>query len=315
MLESFFLLILSLFVVIKGADLAIKYSTKIAHHFHISTYIIGFLVVAVFSIMPETFISIISAIEKNPSFGLSVLYGSNVADLTLIIAIVSLISRHELKIKSEVIKERFSYILTVFVPIILGLNGYYSRVDGLILLLVGIIFYTFVFRENKKTYSAVELERKIDHKNLVMLIMGIIILIGGSHFTIKSATNLAASLSISPMIIGMFIVGIGTTLPELAFSVRAVKQHHDSLALGDILGTVIADATIAVGLMSLINPFYFNPRIVYLTGITMVLAMILAMHFMKTGRIITQKEASLLLLFYLAFVFMEFLANLPYISQ
>lgn len=305
-------LIVSLFVVIKGADLAIKYSTKIAHNLHVSPYIIGFMVVAVFSIMPEAFISLVSSLENNPSFGLGVIYGSNIADLTLIIALVALFKRSDIKVKSEIIKERFSYVFIVLIPILLGLNGHYGRIEGLVLILSGILFYIFVLRENKKEYSRVEVRKNFDYKNLAMLALGIIVLIFGSHFTVENGVKFAEALKINPIIIGMFIVGLGTTLPELTFSIRAVKKNEDSLALGDILGTVVADVTIVVGLMALLNPFYFNPRIVYVTGISMVLAMILIGHFMKTERTITQRETVLLLLFYLLFCFIEFLTNSLY---
>jgi len=92
MLLSFVLLIISLAVVIKSADLAIKYSTKLAESFHLSKYVVGFLIVSVISILPETFISITSAFEGIPAFGLGTLFGSNVADLTLVFVLVIFLS-------------------------------------------------------------------------------------------------------------------------------------------------------------------------------------------------------------------------------
>jgi cation:H+ antiporter len=309
MLINIITFLISLFIVIKGADNAIKYSTKIANHLRISPYLIGFIIVAFFSILPEAFISITSAIENNHSFGLGTIYGSNIADLTLIIAIVSLLSKHDLKIKSQIIKDGFSYITLITIPIILGLNGYYSRIDGVILILACFLFYNAILRNNKNQYSDVEIRERINYKNFLFLILSIVILAIGAHLTIKSGVNLAENLKINPIIISMFLVGLGTTIPELSFSIRATRKNHDSLALGDILGTVIVDATLVIGIMAIINPFYFNPRIVYITGVLMVLAMILIFHFMKTERIITKKEALLLILFYITFIFVEFFTN------
>ena len=116
---------------------------------------------------------------------------------------------------------------------------------------------------------------------------------------------LAELLKINPAIIGMFIIGLGTVLPELFFSIKASRENHDSLALGDILGTVIADATIVVGIVATISPFAFNPRIVYLTGIFMLISIIVLLYMMKTNRTLSKKESLLLLSLYIIFVLFE----------
>ena len=122
--------------VIKSADFAIHYSTRLAESFKLSKYIVGFLIVAVISILPETFISVTSALEGIPSFGLGTLFGSNVADLTLVFAIVVLFAGRSLKIESKIIKNRYLHIGIMSIPIILGLNGYFSRWEGLFLIIM-----------------------------------------------------------------------------------------------------------------------------------------------------------------------------------
>lgn len=307
MVLSFIFLLISLFVVIKSANFAIRYSTHLAESFNLPKYIIGFAVVAVISILPETFISITSAIEKIPSFGLGTLFGSNVADLTLIFALVVFLSGKKLKIKSQLIKNRFLHIGAMAIPIILGLNGYYSRLDGILLILVGLLFYYLVLKNN--IYVAKIDREKFKVKNLAFLLFSMAGLLLGSHFTVKYGVDFAHSLNVNPVLIGMLVVGLGTTLPELLFSIKAAKHHHDDLALGDILGTVVADATIVVGIMALISPFAFNIRIIYITGLFMFLAIFLLFYFMKSDRILNRKEAVLLFVFYIIFVLTEFLVN------
>jgi len=305
----FIYFLISLLIVIKGADWAIKYSTKISKDLKISKYIVGFILVAFFSIIPETLISILSALENNPSFGLGTLYGSDIADLTLIIAIVALASRHNIKIKGSLIKEFWPYITIALIPIILGLNGYYSRTEGIILILICFLFYLFTFQKNKREYEHLEPKITINYKNIFLFILSIGTILLGSYLTIKTGIQLANYLKISPIIISMFFVGLGTTLPEFSFSLEATKKNQDDLALGDILGTVITDITFVIGIMALINPFAFNPQIIYITGTFMVLAIILLFHFMQTERIITKKESLLLILFYLIFAITEFILN------
>lgn len=303
MILSIFLLIVALFLVIKSAQYAILYSTRLAESFHIPKYIIGFLIIAVISILPETFIGITSAIEGVPAFGLGTLFGSNVADLTLVFAIVIFLSRRNLTVESKLIKNRWMHIGIITLPIVLGLNGYYSRLDGAVLLLVGVAFYYILLKKNAYTVSIEKQEVRLTDFLFLFVSMGVLLF--GAHMTVTQAVHLAEIIHIPALFIGMFLVGLGTVLPELIVSLEAAKKGQDSLALGDILGTVIADATIVVGIMALVRPFAFPPRIIFITGVCMVLAMVVLFYFMKSGKVITKKEAFLLLLFYVSFVLAE----------
>jgi len=298
-------LAISLFIVIKSAGYAIIHSTRLAEWLNLPNYVIGFLIVAVISILPETFIAINSALEGVPSFGLGTLFGSNVADLSLVFAIVILFSKHNLKVESKTIRERFFYVSILIVPILFGLNGEYTRNEGIILVVLGVLFYFFVLR--KSMSEPPKTREKFSYRGLFLLLLNMGFLLLGAHFTVEFGVNLANVLKIHPILIGMFVVGLGTTLPELFFSIKAAKKDHDGLALGDILGTVVADATIVIGIVAMITPFSFNPRIIYITGIAMILAIILLIHFMKTDRELTKKEAIFLILFYCAFVCAELL--------
>lgn len=304
---TFIFLILSLALVIKSADFAIHYATRLAESCGLSKYLVGFLVVAVISILPETFISVTSALNGVPSFGLGTLFGSNVADLTLVFSLVILVSNHDLRVASKIIQNGYLYIGTIFVPILLGLDGHYSRLEGMILLLVGGGFYYYILKNH--VYKVKTKREKFRILDILFLFVGMALLLLGSYLTVQFGVHVALDLRVSPVLIGMFVVALGTTLPELFFSIRVMKHRSDGLALGDILGTVIADATIVVGIITLINPFSFNQRIVYISGIFMFFATVLLFHFMKTGKKINRQEAFLLILFYLLFVSAELLIN------
>ncbi|MEI7480636.1 MAG: hypothetical protein WCJ59_03340, partial [bacterium] len=127
MLNNLFIFIVSLFIVIKGATISTKYAGRLAEVFKLSKYTIGFIVVAIISILPETFISINSAFEGVPEFGLGTLFGGNVADLTLVFFIILIFAGRKIKIESVILKNNLFYPLLLLVPIILGLNGHYSR--------------------------------------------------------------------------------------------------------------------------------------------------------------------------------------------
>ncbi len=308
MFQNIFILAASLLVVIKGAIFATKYSVKLADNFRLSKYIVGFVIVSIISILPETLMFFNAAIDGNPAFGLGTLFGSNFIDLTLIFALIIAISGKNIKIEPQIIKNNALYPFILLIPLLLGLDGYYSRIEGVSLVIIGIIFYYITFKHNPRHIPST---KSANHylKNLTFLILSIVALLIGAHFTVSSATNLASDLGIAPVLIGMLIVGIGTCIPELIFSIQAMKKHGDSLAVGDILGTVLADATIVVGLVSFFNPFFFPQKIVWVTGIFMLIAAFVLSHFMRTGRTISRREALLLFLFWIAFVLIEYSVN------
>lgn len=298
------LFLVSLFFVVKAADYAMQSADKLASHLNFSKYLIGFLLVAIISVLPETFIALSSAFQGIPAFGLGTLFGSNVADLSLVLVIIIFVSSSSLKVESSLIKNSSWYLSVLAIPIIFGLDGYYSRIDGLVLVFTGLAFYFFLLKKDRQTKK--KNKGKFSWKSFIALLFFMGVLLAASNFTVKFGVALAEALRISPILIGMLFVGVGTTLPELFFSLKAVKGKEPSLALGDVLGTVITDATIIVGLLALVRPFMFNLRIVYLTAMFMLFAAVLLFYFMKSGKTVSKKEAWFLLFYYLLFILLEF---------
>ncbi len=308
MFNDILVFIIALALVMKGAALTTKYAGKFAESFRLSKYTVGFIVVAIISILPETLIGINSAMADVPAFGLATLFGSNVADLTLIFGIVVILAGRGLKVESKVLKNNQVYPFLLLLPLVLGLDGYFSRVEGLALILVGAVFYFLAFRKggDVKAKAPAHGDRA---KNLIWLLLGMAALLFGTYLTVHAATSLATDLGISSLLIGIVVVGLGTTMPELFFSVRALRNHDDSLAVGDVLGTVLADATVVVGILALVRPFSFPNQIIYVSGIFMVTAAIILFRFMKTGRQLSRRESLMLIAFWIGFVILEILIN------
>lgn len=307
MLINFILLILVLGLLIQSANWAVCYATRLAESLRISKYIMGFFIVAVISILPEAFIAITSAIEGVPTFGLGTLLGANITDLTLVFGLVVLSAGRNLKIESRIIKNRFLYISIISLTVIFGLNGHYSRLEGAALLIAGLFFYFYILKNNIHRVKAAKEKFKI--ANLWLLLISMCLLLLAAHWTVALGIGLANVLQINHVLIGMFVVALGTTLPELFFSIKAARRRHDGLAVGDLLGTVIADATIVVGILALIRPFEFSPRIMYVSGFFLLTAVVVLFYMMKTGRSLSRKEAMLLIFFYLIFVAAQLLIN------
>lgn len=302
--------LLFFFILIKSAGYAIKYSSRLAKVLRLPEFIVSFFIVALISVLPEASISIISAYHGEPELGLGTLLGSNVADLTLVFGIVALFSSSGIKVKSKILSNNFYYLILLFFPLILGFDGAFSRIDGLILVFLGSLFFIKVYNDShrfSKKFNHVKKENF--SKSLILLILSLVALIFSAYFAVKFAVNFAYEIQLPVILIGITVLAFGTCLPELMFSIKAVRNNRDSLALGDILGTVITDATIILGIVALICPFSYNAYNLYATGGAMFLAGVLVTTFMKTDKAITKVEGIILILGYILFVLIEFILN------
>ncbi|MDD2612494.1 MAG: hypothetical protein PHR38_06890 [Bacteroidales bacterium] len=305
---NLFIFIIAMGIVIKGATMATKHSVLLAESYRLSKYVVGFIVVAVISILPETIISLSAAAEGVPSFGLGTLFGSNVTDLTLVFALIVFATGRGLKVESRILKNHAVYPFLMILPLILGSDGFFSRQDGSALMLVGAIFYYMALKDGVD-YSLPKHNGDGRREHLAKLLFSMAVLIIGADATVNSAVMMANYFRVDPVLIGMLVVGIGTTMPELFFSLKSVKRQDDSLAIGDLLGTVLADATIVVGILAFVSPFSFPLVMIYSSGFFMVLAAFLLFKFMHSGRYLSKKEAAFLFIFWIIFVLMESLGN------
>lgn len=304
------LFVVFLIILIKCADYAIKYSSRIARNLHFPEFLVSFFIIALISVLPEATISIMSAIDGEPGLGLGTLLGSNVADLTLVLGIAAFFASGGIKVQSKILRNNLFYLILLLFPIILGLDGRFSRIDGAILVLAGCIFFARIYNESSKFHKKFKNSKKGPLlKSALFLILSLGVLLLSSFFTVKYAINFANEIKIPAILIGVTIVAFGTCLPELIFSIKAVRKNHDELALGDVLGTVITDATIILGLVALISPFNHNPMDLFVTGIAMFLAGLFVTIFMKSDKTLSKIEATLLILFYILFLFAEFFVN------
>lgn len=302
------LFILSLFVIIRGARLVVKHAPALALLLGLSGFLTSFLVIGVVSVFPELSIAVISGIQGIPTLGLGTLFGSNVADLTLVLGIAALFAKRGLKIKSDFLKDDLVLIAPLLAPVFLGLDGEFSRLDGSVLVTVGLLLFVFLYRKDKRTALDEKVSARGDdlYKSVSFFALGLAALIGGAYATVVLAGKIAGFLSLPEVLMGISFVTLGTLLPELSFSMKAAREEKGELILGDILGIVITDITLVLGLMALLSPFAFDPKLVSLTGFAMVFAAIISLNFMKSGRLLSKNEGVILILLYILFLAVAF---------
>lgn len=307
--EQLLILVLLLIVLAKSASVALHAAVALSRLAGLTEFVISLAVITFISVLPEAVIVILSALRGSPTLGLGTLIGSNVADLTLIFGTVAAAAPGAVSAEPAFVKRDYVFLGFLLLPLILGFTGYYSRMDGAILTAAGVLFF-FIIAEMKRRghaqYPAHHHHSSFSAaKYLALLAASLAVMAGAAYYAVGYASRIAAIAGLAPALVGLLIVAPGTCLPELALSLRAVRRHHNTLAFGDVLGTVVIDATLVLGILALITPYAFNPRIIIVTGIFMLLAGLLFFALLRSGRRLTRSEGWLLILFYAVFIAVE----------
>jgi cation:H+ antiporter len=304
MIKEVVLFVVGCLVLIKSAEYSVKAVSHLAKFLRLTEFVTSFILVAFVSSMPEAIISIISALQGDPSIGLGTLLGGNIADLTLILGLVTL-AAHPIRVHSRIVKKDLYLGVLCMLPILLGMNGLLSRLDGIILIGAGIGFMVILVRERGHFHKPFQ---NHDHylKNFLILLASVGLMISSAYVIVKSSEAMALGIGVPAILIGLVLVGLGTTLPEFIFSLQSVRKGHSEMAIGDLWGTVIVDACIGVGITALIMPIAVNLVLLSVIGIFTLFAVVFSLVFMRTDGVLSKNEAMTLILFYVAFVVAQF---------
>lgn len=296
------------YALIKGASLFIKSTTHIAHHFNISIYTISFFVIAIGTSLPELVVGITSAYEGDAILGFANVIGSNVALMTIIVGIPALIG-HVVSTRSLVnSKEIYTTALAALLPLIFVADGTISRIEG-ILLISGYILYAM--HVMKQAHGVEHVLDKIEYaslyKRVLLLIFSLLLLLASSELIVKSAVNLSAKLGLGLGFIGLSITALGTSLPEISLGITAIKEKNNDGFLGNIMGSIVANSTLVVGLTALVSPIkIINHSMGVPTIFLTIFITLLFVQFIKTKQRILRWEAVVLVIAYFIFLGVEY---------
>ncbi|SFV50300.1 K+-dependent Na+/Ca+ exchanger related-protein [hydrothermal vent metagenome] len=247
---------------IYGADFIIKESERIALHFNISHFVIGATLVAFGTSLPEMAASMMAASQGKSDMAVANVLGSVIFNITLVLGLVLFIAKSMKPERDLFSKDSAWVVVPVVIFLLMIQDGVIGRVDGIIFLLLMISYLIFLFTSSKD-----DLEGEIDEsltqkfnwaKTLVLLTIGFIFTIGGANFVIESGTSIARSLEVSEWIIGLFLISLGTSLPELVVSLVAIKKGNADMSIGNIIGSNVANFSMVIGASSLIHPLIVN---------------------------------------------------------
>ncbi len=261
-------LIVGLALLVWSANRFVEGSASTARHFGMPPLLIGMVIVGFGTSAPEMVVSALAALEGSSGIALGNAYGSNIANIALILGVTALISPimvHSTVLRKELPILTFVTILTVVLLADLDL----TRLDAIVLLLVFGSLMAWIIYEGlkQKTDSlAKEVEAETAEKampikrSVFWLVIGLVLLIASSRILVWGAVEIAQIFGVSDMIIGLTIVAVGTSLPELASSVIAARKGEHDIALGNILGSNLFNTLAVVGIAGTIHPFAVQPE-------------------------------------------------------
>lgn len=312
-LIAFLLLALGLILLIKGADWLVDAASDLAAYLKVAPIYVGLTVVAFGTSLPELIVSLFAVLSGRPGISIGNIVGSNIANIGLVIGVAAIIC--PLIVKRKTIQYEFPIMIILsFLLVILGNKNYifnrnefyFGKFDGLIFIGIFIVFLYYIFQSIKKQPKK-ELKEKYKNKNpvwknVIFIVLGMIMLWLGGDLFVKNASEIARLFQISEVIIGLTVVSIGTSLPELFISVAAVLKKRFDIAVGNVVGSNIFNIAWVLGLVSIIKNIAVDAKVLYIDAMVMVSFTLLFLLFAAKNKEIKRSYGALLLVMYIGYI-------------
>ncbi len=309
-LLQFVLLIVGFVFLIKGSDFFVDGASSIASLLKIPTIIVGLTIVAFGTSAPEAAVSITSAITGNNAMAVSNVIGSNLFNILMVIGISALLG--ELLMEKDVLNKDLPFLVGITVLfaafIIIGWNV--SQIEGIILLIILIAYVAHLIKSAKKSDNAnvVEKPKFTLPYSIIFIIIGLAGIVIGGDLVVNSASDIAIAFGMSETLVGLTIVAIGTSLPELVTSLTALKKGENQLVIGNVIGSNIFNILFVLGASSAITAISLDSSM--LIDVTfMVFVTVLCFIFGKTQDKFDRKEGAILVALFIAYMIFAILRN------
>lgn len=312
MLENFVIVVGGFIILIYGADRFVTGAAATASNLGVSPLIIGLTIVGFGTSAPEILVSGLASWDGTPGLAIGNALGSNITNIAMVIGVTALVM--PLNVKSETLKREYPILFAVMlIALMLLMDRQFSRLDGIILIsgFFAMIYWmvSLGLRSRKTDPMQDEFEAEIPKsmpmtKAVLLFLVGLVLLLVGSRLLINGAVDIAQALGVSDLIIGLTIVAIGTSLPELAASVVSALKHEHDIAIGNVIGSNMFNLLAVLGLPGLIHPGFVPDMVLerdfpYMIGLTIML-FVMAYGFRGPGRV-NRVEGGILLSAFVAF--------------
>ncbi len=311
------------FALIKSADQVVLAVHRLSKNSTSVAFIISALFLAIATSLPELFVGITSGLSGISSLSFGNVVGANIANISLVAGIAAFITGgvniHQKFVQREILIAGVAGILPF---ILVFIDGNLNRVDGLILIFAYLAYALSFFKERflhiaenlREPDFFYKLFRRLNHidvnrsKEIGRLFLGIMALLFSANILVSVAKTLAGSIGIPVFLVGLIIVSIGTTLPELVFSIRSLREGEPTMFLGNLLGSIIINSTLITGIAIVLSPiqnFIFSEYLVAFSAF--IIVFFLFWLFTKSKFRLDKREALILLGLYIVFVVVEFI--------
>ncbi len=331
-IHNIIVLLAGFFLLVKGADIFVKYAAEIARKFGVSEFVIGLTLVSLGTSIPELASSLAATIKGTSGIVIGNVVGSNIANIGLIIGVASVISL--VKVNEEMLR-RDGYIMlgiTVLAYILIS-DQCLGMLESFTLLLVYLAYITFLFEDKPKysgkyhfraflryffrlgflaaiykivngkdTKSKNDIKKDGLAKDITYLTLSGIAIVGGANYLIEAALFFAQYFSIPESIIGVTIIAIGTSLPELGITISAARKGYADIAVGNVLGSNIANIGLILGCCGMISPLEITTFTIDFSGPFMILMSIMLLAFIRSRWELHRKEGITFLIAYVGFM-------------
>lgn len=314
LLKSAIILVIGFVLLIKGADFFVEGSSSVAKKFNVPSLIIGMTIVAMGTSLPELAVSVTASMIGNNTLAVSNVAGSNIFNLMVVCGACALFTPLTIE-KNTLLKEFPFSIICAGLLVVLGFLGMsLGRVDGIIFLVIFIVYLLWMIRSAKQARNAgdkleeeeeefIEEEIKIlpMWKCLLFIVGGMIAIKFGGDFVVDGASTIAAGFGLSQTLIGLTIVALGTSLPELVTSIVAARKDEVDMALGNVIGSNIFNILLILGVAAVISPITFLMENIIDIVILIVMSLVVWI-FAWTSKEINRKEGIMMLLMYAVYM-------------
>ena len=307
---QFLLLIVGFVLLIKGSDFFVDGASSVASLLKIPTLIVGLTIVAFGTSAPEAAVSITSSFAGSNALALSNVIGSNLFNMMLIVGLCALLN--ELKIDRDVVKIDLPFLvaITIILTAIILIGWNISQIEGIILLVIIFGYIIFLIRNAKKSKESevVEKPKMSLLRSIIYIVLGAAAIVIGGDFVVDSASYIAMAFGMSETLVGLTIVAMGTSLPELVTSLTALKKDETQLVIGNVVGSSIFNILFVLGASSAISPIAVNPNMI--TDIMLMLGVTILFYiFGKTQDKYDKREGAILVGLFIAYMAFAILRN------
>ncbi|UII22479.1 calcium/sodium antiporter [Fulvivirga ligni] len=264
----YILFVIGFIFLIKGADLLVEGASSIGRKFNISSLILGLTIVSFGTSLPELLVNIIASYNNNPEIGVGNILGSNIANILLILGVAALINPLPITKNTYFIEVPFSLTATLLVGFLANASLFgktndflISQYDGFILIFFFILFMGYVYivsKQKKSEFDSDEFKEMPMAKSVLLILIGMVGLFFGGQWVVDGAVQMARAMNMSEGFIGLTVIAIGTSLPELVTSAVAAFKKNTDIAVGNVVGSNIFNLLWILGISSIIKPIPYD---------------------------------------------------------